>query len=253
MFAGFKSALHPLIDPLLSLPDQRQAESVLAALPDGIYRAPIDVPYYPQFASPDRIYDYIHHNYDGTTDPNWQSFGTPEPGEYAFWAPRICALAVLKMAIEAFYPDRQPSLWQLVQEGLAVKGYTVRDEQGRWIDQGWYVHAQIHLAQLYGLQTEARSYISPLRICDYIQRGWLVAASVTPELGERQPSGRRYGGHVVLVHGFEWKQGQLMALHLHNPSGRFAELQANAEILAQRFRTCFAHRLIALNKKSGGS
>jgi hypothetical protein len=241
-----KAAIHPWIDPLLSLPDEWRARRTLDQLPDGEYRAGVDVPYYAQFASPERIGDYIHHGYDGTQDPRWQTFGADNPADYAFWAPRVCALACLKMAIEAFYPQTQPSLWQLVQEGLAAKGYTVRDELGRWIDEGWTYHAQVYLANRYRLQAVGRSYISPLTVCWYIREGWLVSASVTPELGERQPTGQQYGGHLVLVYGFGWKKGCPTHYYLHNPSGRFPELQAHTRVPATRFAASFAHRLIAL-------
>lgn len=240
-----KAALHPQVDPALSLPDHWRAARALGGLAGGTYRAPVRVPYVAQFASPERIYDYIHREYDGTHDPRWQEFGTTEPGEYAFWAPRVCALACIKMAVGAFYPQRQPTLWQLVKEGLAAGGYRLRDNQGRWIDAGWTVHAQLHLAARYGLRTEDRAYVSPLTICRYILDGWLVAATVTPEIGERQPTGQRYGGHLVLVYGFDWDGGQPARYTLHNPSGRFPELQAGAILSARRFDASFAHRLLA--------
>lgn len=244
----WKAALHPWLDPALSLPDHWRAARALRDLPDGAYRSPVRAPYYAQFASPERIYDYIHRGYDGTHDPRWQEFGATEPGEYAFWAPRVCALACIKMAVEAFFPDRRPTLWQLVKEGLAINGYRVRDERGRWIDEGWYVHAQIHLAARYGLHAEDRAYVSPLTVCRYIRAGWLVAATVTPEIGERQPNYARYGGHLVLVYGFDWERGRPSRYYLHNPSGRFPELQAGAILPAQQFEASFAHRLVAFRR-----
>lgn len=242
-----KAALHPRVDPLLSMIDAWRAERALRDLPDGTYCVADQVPYYAQFASPDRINDYIHHGYDGLDDPAWADFGAQEPAEYAFWAPRICALAVLKMAVEAFHPLVRPTLWQLVKEGLAVGGYTVRDAHGNWVDAGWFVHAQMHLARLFGLEPVGRSYVSVQSICRYIHDGWLVAASVTPEIGEREPESNRYGGHVVLVYGFEWQGGKPVAFLLHNPSGRYEELQAGARISVGRFRASFAHRVIALH------
>ncbi|WP_119072389.1 C39 family peptidase [Aggregatilinea lenta] len=243
--AGLKARLHPLLDPWLSLPDHRRARRTLADLPNGEVHAVAHVPYVPQFASPDRIAAYIHDGYDGTQDPHWRNFGADDPAEYAFWAPRVCALACVKMAVEAYFPSRQPSLWELVQRGLAHGGYTVRDEEGRWVDEGWTVGAQMALAAEYGLQAVGQGYASPLSICRAIRRGALVAASVTPELGERDPQPGRYGGHLVLVTGFVWEGGHPAAYVLHNPSGRTPELQAGARIPAARFEAAFAHRLIA--------
>jgi hypothetical protein len=245
----FKKRLHPWFDPALSLPDHWRATWALAGLPDGDYCADVQVPYYAQFASPERIHDYIHAGYDGTQDPDWQVFGATDPAEYAFWSPRVCTLACIKMAVEAFHPDLQPSLWDLVKAGLDVNGYTLRDKHGNWIDEGWYFHAQVILASRYELQAVGRAYVSPLRICDYIRNGWLVAATVSPELGERQPSRRHYGGHLVLVYGFAWENGRPARYYLHNPSGRYPELQAHAAIPSERFNAQFAHKLVALRPK----
>lgn len=245
-FARLKARLHPALDPWLSLPDERRARRALAGLADGEYHAVAQVPYYAQFASPNRIAAYIHEGYDGTQDPNWHTFGADDPVEYAFWAPRVCALACLKMAIEAFYPERRPTLWELVQKGLAHGGYTVRDAAGNWVDEVWTYRAQVALAAEYGLQAAGQGYASPLSICRAIREGALVAASVTPEIGERAPRAGRYGGHLVLVYGFEWRAGRPAAYRLHNPSGRYPELQAGARIPADRFRAAFAYRLIAL-------
>lgn len=250
LWARGKAALHPWIDPLASWPDHRRARRALAGLADGTYSAGLDVPYVAQFASPDRIYDYIHHGYDGRQDPAWRTFGTDDPAEYAFWSHRVCALACLKMAVETFFPGASPSLWQLVRQGLEIGGYTVRDSQGDWVDQGWYHHAQVHLAARYGLQALGRAYVSPLTVCHYVHEGWLVAAAVTPEIGERQPRRGRYGGHLVLVYGFVWRAGCPTHYILHNPSGRFPELQAGAMLPADRFHAGFAYRMLALRPAS---
>ncbi len=242
-----KAELHRWLDPLLAWRSGRGARRILAGLADGEYVVPLDVPYVPQFASPSLINDYIHNGYAGKQDPNWADFGASDSADYAFWAPRVCALACLKMAIAAHEQDT-PTLWQLVQEGLALDGYRVRDEQGRWLDEGWYVAAQIKLAARYGLQMTGYSYASPLEICQRIHEGHLVAATVSPELGERQSLIRRYGGHLVLVLGFRWQAGRPTAYQVHNPSGRYAELQANAWISARRFRQSYAYRYAVLKK-----
>lgn len=240
-----KSLAHQLIDPVLAWRNSHAIQRHLSHLSDGIYRVQYDVPYVPQFASPEHINDYIHHQYDGTTDPNWGTFGAENPSDYAFWSHRVCALACLKMAIHA-QSGQAPTLWELVQKGLQYDGYRVYDDQGRMIDEGWYVAAQIRLAADYGLEMLGHSYAPLVAMCQPILDDHLIAAAVSPEVGERQPNWRRYGGHLVLIYGFEWRDGRLYNLHLHNPSGRYPELQAGAVVPVRRFRKLYANRFSTL-------
>lgn len=240
-----KNIAHQLIDPLLAWPKARVIQQSLRDLPDGFYRVPYDVPYVPQFASATLINDYIHHGFGGWNDPNWQAFGSQDPADQDFWSHRICALACLKMAIEANTRHR-PTLWQLVQQGLSYNGYLVHDDQGKLVDEGWYVDVQIKLANDYGIEMVGHGYVPMLAMCQPILDGHLVAAAVSPELGERKPKWWRYGGHLVLIYGFEWRNGRLRSYHLHNPSGRYPELQASAVIPASRFSKLFAFRFSIL-------
>ena len=147
--------------------------------------------------------------------------------------------------MDTFEPGTAPTctMWQLVEEGLSLGGYRTHDEHGVFVDEGWFHPALVKLAERHGLQVGGMAYASTLNVCAAIHAGDLVAAAVTPELGE---SGRlrQYDGHFVLVHGFTWQAGRCTSLTLHNPSGRCAALQANAAIPAERFRAAFAHRFI---------
>ncbi len=244
-----KNLFHRALDPLAALPAQVIARRALAGLPDGEYRVPVDVPYVPQFASPDLIEAFIHGGLHGRDDPAWTEFGAPDPDGYDFWARRVCALACLKMAVQAFNPARELTLWTLVQQGLAYDGYRAYDGGGRLVDEGWFYPAIARLARDHGLQAVGRGYVPLEEICRLIRAGWLVAPAVTPELGKYGPL-RRYGGHMVLAYGFAWGQGRCRSLCLHNPSGRIPELQAGAVIPADRFRKAYAHRLIAFRPDS---
>ncbi len=241
-----KTRAHQLLDPVLAWRKYRAMQRHLSKLTDGVYCEPYDVPYVPQFATPTLINDYIHNNYDGTQDPNWRSFGAEDPADYAFWCGRVCALTCLKMALQA-QTGSAPNLWELVQKGLQHDGYRVYDDQGQLIDEGWYVAAQIKLAADYGLEMLGHSYAPLVAMCQPILDGQLVAAAVSPEVGERTPNWQRYGGHLVLVYGFTWKNRRLHSLHLHNPSGRYPELQAGAIIPATRFKKLYAHRFSTLS------
>src|SRR5688572_29370097 len=96
-----KREIHRYLDPLIARYDEWREHRYLRHLPDGEYRVPLDIPYVPQFTSPELITDYIHRKFDGQHDPLWQTFGADDPADYSFWSRRVCALAVLKMAIAA--------------------------------------------------------------------------------------------------------------------------------------------------------
>src|SRR5256885_1811020 len=65
----------------------------------------------------------------------------------------------------------------------------------------------------------------------------------TDEIGERHDTPITHkGGHIVLVHGFEWSNQGCQPLLLHNSSGRFPELQEHAVISSDRFAAAFAGR-----------
>ncbi len=236
--------LHRWIDPIRSLRSHQRARQTLATLPDGEYSTGVSVPYVAQFASPDRINAYIHANFLGRDDPNWASFGAPDAETYHFWAHRACAIACIKMAVEAFGLAQTPSLWQLVSEGIALGGYRTHDAAGRFVDEGWLYPGLVALGAKYGLQVTGAAYVSYLDVCTLIHKGWLVAPAVTPEIGERTRL-RRYDGHFVLAYAFRWRGGQCQSITLHNPSGRYPELQAATAVDVARFQAAFAHRFMA--------
>lgn len=207
------------------------------------------MPYAAQFATPSLIHAYIHDGLDGAHDPNRAAFGADhvDPSEYTFWAHRACAIACVKMAIDAFQSAPPVRMWQLIQDGLALGGYRVHDEDGAFVDQGWFYPALAELAAHNGLRARGMAYASTLDVCAAVREGWIVAAAVTPELGEHGPL-RRYDGHFAIVYGFAWRNGRPERFSVHNPSGRHADLQASALIPAGRFGRAFAHRFIALRR-----
>jgi hypothetical protein len=245
-----RRTMHRLLDPILSAPSRLRAMNTLKRLraPDGTFYAVRDVPYVPQFASPDLIDAYIYRGLQGRDDPNWQHYGAPDPDTYTFWAHRACAIACLKMAIDAFETALPESMWSLIEQGRALGGYIVHDQDGQFIDMGWYHEPLVRLASAHGLEVAGRAYASVADICTRIHAGWLVAPAVSPSIGE---TGRikQYDGHFVVAYGVKWRAGWPESLVIHNPSGRVATLRAGAEIPIQRFASAFAHRYMAFRPR----
>jgi len=241
-----RRAFHRWFDPVRSFPAGIRAAQRFRGLVNGDYYAIPggDIPYVSQFATPALINAYIHQGLHGSSDPNWRTYGAPDVDQYTFWAHRACAIACLKMAIDAFHTSPPASMWDLIQQGIALGGYRVHDEQGNFIDIGWYHDGLVKLGAQQGIQVIGSAYTTLLDVCALIREGWLVAPAVTPELGEMGPL-RSYDGHFVLAFGFRWARGRLDNLRIHNPSGRVNTLQADAIIPAHRMRSAFAHRYMA--------
>jgi hypothetical protein len=210
----------------------------------GSYCFPTNIPYYPQFASPELIYAYLHEHFDGRQDPRWREYGTEDVEEYCFWCFRSCAIACFKMCIETLArPKHSPSMIELIRQGLAAGGYIIHNEQGEFVDFGWIYEPLVKVGQSYGLKGQVYKTLSIEDIRSLLLAGALVIASVSPEIGERNDTPiTRKGGHVVLVYGCEWSNQECQTLLLHNPSGRFPELQENAVIPYARFAAAFAGR-----------
>src|ERR1700742_4954559 len=51
-----------------------------------------DVPYYPQWGSPDWVRAIVDDDADPCDDPAWQRSGFTDPERYRFWADRLCGL-----------------------------------------------------------------------------------------------------------------------------------------------------------------
>ena len=223
----------------------RLSNTPLSNLAPGWYSFPKELPYYSQFASPELIYSYIHEDFDGRDDPRWRDYGTEDIEEYIFWCSRACGVACIKMSLEAFTtPSQLPTMIELIRQGIARGGYIVHNEQGEFVDLGWFYQPLVKLGEDYGLRGQVCKTLTIDEICLYLANGSLVITSVSPEIGEREADMAitKRGGHLVFVHGFEWSQQGCKALLLHNPSGRFPELQANAVIPISRFSEAFAGR-----------
>ncbi|MFE2031859.1 C39 family peptidase [Streptomyces scopuliridis] len=195
------------------------------------------VPYYSQWESASLVPDFIGGQLDAADDPLWQKSGAGSPEEYAFWAPRMCGVACLRMALDFWrrpVPPSVPLVRELceagayVREGDSVKGLIYRPfaehVQGRW-----------------GLTAEVRADLSAGELPEIIAAGRLALLSVhktirTPHV--RPPS---RGGHLALAVGVS-KETVL----LHNPSGLPGVSQEAAEVSWDRLSAFYAGRGVIL-------
>lgn len=200
------------------------------------------MPYAAQIACPELAEDIFSGRLPAEQDPHWAESGADSPEEYAYWTERACGVACVKMAVEAFGgPVR--SLVDWARTGVALGGYlTDKRPDGSSAERGWLHSTLAELITREGFYAEPRP-ASLDELPSLLERGWLLIASVSYQIGTSLPVTRR-GGHLVVVCGAELSDGQLNTLIVNNPSGRTPELRINARIPVERFAAGYTGRVI---------
>lgn len=209
-------------------------------------------PYYCQFASSDLVLPIIRGEMQAKDDPRWRESGFDSPEEYSTWSWRACGVACVRMVVEGFGGPRL-TIREWVERGLSLNGFFSADPAFPGKPSGWVHRALAELARAEGLVSDTRAGIGPEELRDCLTAGQAVIASVTHELGEYGGLTRRTG-HLVLVTGAaETAEGEIRALRLHNPSGRYAALRADAWIDTDRFAAGFSGRVISISRPPSAS
>ncbi|MEV5730318.1 MULTISPECIES: C39 family peptidase [Streptomyces] len=195
------------------------------------------VPYYSQWESRDLVPDFITGRLDAADDPLWQKSGADSPQEYAFWAPRMCGVACLRMALD-FWRHPVPSSVPLVRE-LCEAGAYLRD--GDTVKGLIYQPFAEHVSARWGLEAQSVPELPATRIPEIIASGRLVLLSVhkTVRTPDVDPPSR--GGHLVLAVGANEE-----SVMLHNPSGLPGASQEFASVPWPRLDRFYAGRGVIL-------
>jgi len=206
-------------------------------------RFPHPLPYYAQIATPALALQIFQEGYDPVNDPNWRIFGAQSPQEYAYWVMRACGIVCVKMCVEGF-ARTQRTVHEWIRMGLERNGYLIREEAGKLVEPGWIHRVLADLICSEGLYSQAVP-AALQAIIDTLRNGHLFIASVSYQLGTRNPITFR-GGHLVVVRGVDLEEGVPVTIYLNNPSGRIPELQANAAVSAVRFQAAYTGRGIVV-------
>ncbi|MFF3312778.1 C39 family peptidase [Streptomyces sp. NPDC002952] len=195
------------------------------------------VPYYSQWESSDLVPEFITGRLSAADDPLWQKSGADTPQEYAFWAPRMCGVACLRMALD-FWGHPVPSSVPLVRE-LCEAGAYVRE--GDTVKGLIYQPYAEYVAARWGLEAESVPDLPATRIPEILGSGRLALLSVhkTVRTPEADPPSR--GGHLVLAVGASEE-----SVMLHNPSGLPGASQEFAPVPWARFDHFYAARGVIL-------
>ncbi|MER6978151.1 C39 family peptidase [Streptomyces carpinensis] len=196
------------------------------------------VPYYSQWESAALVPEFITGRRDAADDPLWQKSGADSPQEYAFWAPRMCGVACLRMALDYWGRPVPPSV-PLVKELCEAGAYVREGDQVKGLI---YRPFAEHVTARWGLAAEAAPELPAARVAEAVTDGGLVLLSVHKTIrtaDERPPS---KGGHLVLAVGTREE-----ALMVHNPSGLPGISQKAHEVPWERLDRFYAGRGVILS------
>jgi hypothetical protein len=174
--------------------------------------------------------------YGQINDRNAQKkFGVKSKKDFSFWAWRSCALAcslsVIKTKSKKEGKKDNTKIYDLVKEGLKIKGYKFER------DVGWYHDAIVKIAKRHGILSERKSVIATEEIVDEILNNNYILSSV------KSPT----GGHLILIYGFEIdKNGKIKGFWYHNPYNYKKEGKSQF-IKLKEFENIFKGRIIKLN------
>lgn len=159
-----------------------------------------------------------------------KEFGAKNSEEFTFWAWRSCGIACVKMILGEY----SPKFMQLINEGKSLGGYVTHDENGKFIDRGWYHSALAELLIQHGHCAQIKKWQSLESVAFSITRNNKIIASVTT-----------YTGHLILLTGVKLEIGKVMGIYAHDPGlGRYKE---NIFIPEKDFRKIFTGRTICCN------
>ena len=218
--------------------------AVLFTVTDGPYGKDVPatlgasgVPYFSQWESAELAAGFADGSLDLAADPRWAASGAQTPGEYGYWANKVCGLACLKMVL-AHRGMPVPPTMTLVERALAWQAYV---PQGERVAGLIYQPFADWVAAEYGITAEVAPQLALETLTASASPRAPVIASVHPWIRwpDREPPDR--GGHLVLVTG---TGGGL--LRLHNPSGIPPASQRDALVPVADFARFYAGRGILI-------
>lgn len=199
------------------------------------------VPYYSQWESAALVPEFVA-GADAARDPLWAGSGAESPEEYAFWAPRMCGVACLRMVLGRLGLPVPPSV-ELVKE-LCGAGAYVRD--GDAVKGLIYRPFAEYVTARWGLDARSAPVLDHRTVRDTLAGGGVAMLSVHPAIRTLTPAVEARGGHLVLAVGAT--EGAVL---VHNPSGFPDASQQYAPVPWADLDRFYAGRGILLGGRAG--
>lgn len=223
---------------------ERRAQNKISKLKDGEYRLPYKIPYVAQYASAEMAERFVKDDEFLREDPRWRESGAENLDEYVFWAPKLCGMACFQMILLSL---RRPTskLVELGKKAMAAGCYLPDPKNPKRLI-GLLHRPFLKFAENFGFSGRLVWYIGPRAIAKEILNKNFVIASVSHDIRHAGALPKDKIGHLVLVHGFEIKNGEISGFYIHNPSGFYSVSQENHFVPAEDFINCFSGRIIVL-------
>lgn len=201
------------------------------------------VPYYSQWESAALVPEFVAGTKAAADDPLWQKSGADTAEEYAFWAPRICGVACLRMALDHWGRPVPPSV--VLARDLQEAGAYVRD--GDEVRGLIYRPFAEYVTGRWGLHARVAPDLPAADIRREVTSGRLVLVSVHKSVRTPEVDPPSKGGHLVLVVGADAE-----GVELNNPSGFPGRSQQHARVSWTTLERFSAGRGVVLgNRKEG--
>lgn len=197
------------------------------------------VPYYSQWGSPEWVARIVEDDADPCDDPAWRASGFAQPGDYRFWAKRLCGLTCFESALDYWGIAHAPRA-AMLDEALRHGCYRLREDGG--VDGLIYRPFAEWAESAYGVRVEVMTDEGIEASAARLGPDTLAIVSVSPEIRYPERDNAQQGGHLILVHGRDDD-----GVWFHNPSG-VAPYQADAWLPYATVTRFHARRGMALTR-----
>jgi len=225
------------------------AKISLISINDGFYSTKKDIPYISQFidvtkeAEIDEIKADISKLY---------LHGYKALNDFVFWGRRICGIICIKMILNANGLAIDLKVYDILQLGLKLKGYIVNNEDGEFVDVGWFHKPLLKLGQSLGLKGAVKNSQVIENLALEVVKGNFVIVSVrVPDRSFLKKDGNYFDdnyqgtihGHLILLTGVAIKNHKPIYFTAHNPTG-YKNYEKNSRISSKTMKRIFTGRII---------
>lgn len=187
---------------------------------DSDYFLKYNIPCFTQWESKEMIEDIINGKADCKEDPFWKESGAKNPEEYEMYSWQCCGVACLKMILKSVYSNQNYSLIGLAKDALDNGVYKLNKSINVRENLDGLLHGSfLKFIEKFGLSGERKISIKKNYLAHLILNGYFVIASVHHTIRGDVYKKNSKKGHLVLVIGFQKKNGNVSGFFINNPSG----------------------------------